>query len=140
MGLNAVGTVKDTSVLVLKHPNPAVKGPIPGPNGQPLSVTLWGPYSEPYRAAMRAQQQSRIESMTEGEQAPVLSYDEIEASMEELAIACVMDWNISFEGDEVLPLTRENIEAVFRAHPWVRDQVVGKVGNVGDFIEPPKQP
>jgi hypothetical protein len=138
MGLNSVGVVKHTTTVILKDPRDR-KTDIPGPGGQPLSVTLYGPYSETYRQLMRQQQQSRMADLALGDpdKRATLSLDEIETLNEAMLRGCIESWNMSFEGDEVLPLTDENIDAVFTGHPWVRDQLLEVFGQVSRFLERP---
>jgi hypothetical protein len=138
MGLNSVGVVKHTSTVVLKDPRDR-KTEIPGPGGKPLSITLYGPYSETYRRLMRQQQQERMADLTaaDAEKRATLTIEEVEELNEAMLRGCIESWNMSFEGDEVLPLTEENINAVFTAHPWVRDQLLEVFGQVSRFLERP---
>jgi hypothetical protein len=140
MGLNDVGTIKETTEVILLHPRDGT--PIPGPGGKPLSITLHGPYSERYKAVLRKQQQRRMQDMSRGagRGALTVTIEEIEQNSDEIVKACLDGWNISFEGDEVLPMTPENIDAVFKAHPWVRDQIDRALGNVADFLAPSTTP
>lgn len=136
MGLNAVGTVKDTTEVLLYHPRTGSE--IPGPQGKPLSVTIHGPYSAKYKSFMRKQQQARLQNVTrQNRNALNITAEELEAGAMDLIIACIESWNMSFEGDKVLALTEENIREVFKQHPWVRDQIDAAMGNAADFLEPP---
>ena len=136
MGLSDVGTTKDTAEVVLYHPRTGDE--IPGPNNKPLSVTVHGPYSPKYKAFVRKQQQSRLQSVSKQHRNTLtITADEIEQGALDLIIACIESWNLSFEGDAVLPLNEENIREVFRQHPWVRDQLDAAMGNAADFLEPP---
>lgn len=139
MGLSDVGTIKETTEIRLYHPRTG--DDIPGPGGKPLSVTVHGPYSAKYKAFTRKQQQARLQSVTrQNRNALNITAEEIERGAVDLIIACIESWNISFEGDKVLPLNEANIREVFERHPWVRDQIDMAMGNAADFLEPPKTP
>lgn len=130
MGLNSIGKVQDTAVITLRHPKTGK--PIPGPNAAPMSVTLYGPYSKHYKAAMRAQQQARL---AEGREE--LTYEESEAMQVDLLVTCITDWSVALD-TAALPCNPDTIRMVFDEHPWVRDQLLIAHGSAGHFLAVPK--
>ena len=139
MSLRDVGTVKDTTTVTLYHP--ATGKDLLNADGSPMTVTVHGPYSAHYKAVLREQQQRRITDMPArvSRSSTALDPEEIEAMTRELTIRCVETWNITLEGDAMLPFSREAVEGVFAEFPWVRDQVSAAMGNVADFLEPQKK-
>ena len=121
---------------MLRHPR--TDEPIPGPNNLPLSVTVHGPYSTRYRDILRKRQQARLMTATKGGVRKQIDMSDIEDDTEQLMVCCIEAWNMSFEGDEVLDLTPDNIRDVFKQHPWVRDQISAVLMSAADFLEPPK--
>lgn len=135
MSLRDVGTIKDTTVVTLKHP--ATRKPLPNADGTPMTVTVYGPYSARYKAVIREQQQARMGEAVGDALAP-LTPDEIEALSDELMVRCIADWHITLEGDEPLPYSPEAAEQVIAEFPWLRDQINAAMGNVATFLEPSK--
>jgi hypothetical protein len=111
---------------------------LPGPNNLPLSVTVHGPYSTRYRDILRKRQQARLMTATKGGLRRQIDMSDIEDDTEQLMVGCIEAWNMSFEGEDVLDLTPDNISDVFKQHPWVRDQISAVLMSAADFLEPPK--
>ena len=130
MGLNAVGKVKQTTTVALT--DPVTRRPLPGPKGKPMAVQLHGPYSKRYKAAVRAAQQTLMQD--DG----TLAEGVADTFGTDVLIACIESWNVSLEGDDVLPCTPEMIRQVFEAHPWVQTQIEAAFGNTASFLERPK--
>jgi hypothetical protein len=137
MSLRDVGTVKDTTTITLYHPGTGKD--LFNADKTPMTVVIHGPYSERYKSVIREQQQRRMTDMTRGGRSPSMDPEELDAMTRELAVRCVEDWAITLEGDETLPFSKAAVEAVFAEFPWVRDQIIGAMGNVADFLDTPKK-
>jgi len=137
MSLRDVGTVKDTTTITLYHPGTGKD--LLNADATPMTVVIHGPYSERYKAVIRDQQQRRMTDMTRGGRSTTMNPDELDAMSRELAVRCVEDWAITLEGDEKLPFSPQAVESVFAEFPWVRDQIMGAMGNVADFLDTPKK-
>lgn len=130
MGLNAVGKVKQTTTVTLTDPE--TRKPLPGPKGKPMTVVLHGPYSKRYKAAVRAEQHRLVQ---EGSAPADGAADTFGTAV---LIACIESWNVSLEGDDVLPCTPETIRQVFDEHPWVQTQIETAFGSAASFLDRPK--
>jgi hypothetical protein len=135
MSLRDVGTIKDTTTITLQHP--ATGKSLLNADGTPMTVVLHGPYSERYKSVLRDQQQRRMTEMGRGTRA-TMSPDELDAFASELLVRCIDDWSITLEGDEKLPFSADAVESVMAEFPWVKDQINAVMGNIADFLEPPK--
>lgn len=136
MSLRDVGTVKDTTTLTLHHP--ATGKPLLNADGTPMTVVLHGPYSERYKGVLRDQQQRRMTDMGRATRT-TMTPEEIDSFANDLLVSCIEDWSITLEGDEKLPFSRDAVESVMAEFPWVKDQINAVMGNIADFLEPPKR-
>jgi hypothetical protein len=137
MSLREIGTVKDTTVITLRHPDSRKPNPI-NADGTPMTITVHGPYSARYKAALRARQQAWMADADRATGGLTLTPDEVEASTKMMLIACIEDWSITIEGDAKLPFSPEAAEQVFAEFPWVYDQVSAAAGSVSNFLDAPK--
>lgn len=137
MSLRDVGTVKDTTTITLYHP--ATGADLLNADGTPMTVTIHGPYSARYKGILRDQQQKRVAEISRPGARATMTAAEIEALTDDLLRQCVETWEITLEGDEKLPFSREAVDDVFTEFPWLKDQVNAALGNVADFLEPPKR-
>jgi hypothetical protein len=136
MSLRDVGTVKDTTTVTLQHP--ATGKALLNADGTTMTVVLHGPYSERYKSVLRDQQQRRMTEMGRGTR-PTMTPDEIDSFANELLVRCIEDWSITLEGDDKLPFSREAVESVLEEFPWMKDQINSVMGNIADFLEPPRR-
>jgi len=137
MGLKDIGTVKETTVITITDPRDGTA--ILNADKTPMTVTIYGPYSQTYRSVLRAQQQKRAADMTRAARS-TLDPDELEAMSSELTLQCIADWNLTLEGAKKLPFTPENVAMVLTDYPWLRDQINAAMGNVAYFLDSPKTP
>ena len=135
MSLADVGKMKQTTVVVLKHPDPTKK--LKNPDGAPMTVTLHGPYSDRYKAVTRAQQQRR---MTELEAAGDTSLDQetLDAYTRELVVGCIDSWSIWATPDLEMVFSPAAAEGLFNEHPWILDQLSRALGRTASFLDAPK--
>ncbi len=135
MSLRAVGKVKDTTTLVVR--DPVSRDPLKTIGGGDMTVTIHGPFSEHYKTVLRDQQQRRTTELA-GKGSPTMSPEELEEFSRELMFRCIESWTVTLEGDEIVPLEREAVDAVFAEFPWLRDDIEMAFGSRGNFLERPK--
>lgn len=136
MSLRDVGKVKDTTTVTIYHP--ATSKPLLNADKTAMTVVLHGPYSARYKGVLREQQQRRLaDSPRAGRM--TLDADEIESMSSDLLLQCIESWDITLEGDKKLPAyTQDAGMKILAEFPWLRDQLQAAMGNVADFLEPPK--
>ena len=137
MSLADVGKIKETTVVTLKHPDPSKT--LKNPNGEPMTVTLNGPYSTRYKTILREQQQQRMTEMALGQE-PTRSAEEVDADWRALIAGCIESWSIWETDKEELLFTPEAALDLFQRHPWIYDQLGGAMGRAGNFFESPEKP
>lgn len=135
MSLADVGKMKQTTVVVLKHPDPAKK--LKNPDGGAMTVTLHGPYSDRYRAVTRAQQQQRMTEL-EAVGDATLDQETLDAYTRELVVGCIESWCIWDTPDTELVFSSEAADALFDDHPWILDQLNRALGRTANFLDKPK--
>jgi hypothetical protein len=136
MSLRDVGTVKDTTVVTLRHPNPRKPDPV-NADGTPMTVTVHGPYSARYKKVMRERQQKWLsESDRTGRQLS-LTPEDVENTTRETIMACVETWDLTLEGDTRLPYNPETAAMVFEEFPWVYEQIASALGDISNFLDAP---
>jgi len=106
------------------------------------NITVRGPRSQVVRehARIKLQQaQARdVAARRRGKPEP-LSLDEVEDSMIELATIYTMGWaGIESAPGQSLPFSEQAARDLYRAHPWLRDQVIEEAQELGNFIKPSK--
>ena len=137
MSLRDVGTVKDTTVITLRHPDPRKPNPV-NADGTPMTVTMHGPYSARYKAALREKQQAWLADADRSTGSMTLSPDEIEESTRAMLVACIETWDITLDGPDKLPFSTDAARQVFDEFPWVFEQLAAAAGNVSNFLDVPK--
>lgn len=137
MSLRDVGTVKDTTVITLRHPDPRKPNPV-NADGTPMTVTMHGPYSARYKAALREKQQAWLADADRSTGSMTLSPDEIEESTRAMLVACIETWDITLDGPDKLPFSADAARQVFDEFPWVFEQLAAAAGNVSNFLDVPK--
>lgn len=136
MSLRSVGKIKDVTTITVC--DPITRKPLKTVGGaEDMTVTLHGPFSDRYKAVMREQQQRRATDPGAGA-SPTLTRDEIDEYYRELLFKCIDCWTVTLEGDVIVPLDREAVDAVFVEFPWLRDDIDMALGSRGNFLERPK--
>lgn len=113
------------------------------PTGEPIGATFTvrGPQSP----AVRRHQQARLELLRQRELAAKrhrkepepLTLDELQAALVELAVAYTIGWQGVEEDDgSAVPFDDDAARGLYRAHPWLRDQVIEQGSDLGNFIKP----
>lgn len=136
MSLRSVGKTKATTTITVC--DPVTRQPLKTIGGEEdMTVTLHGPYSDHYKQVLREQQQRRTTEMV-GKGSPTMSPEELDEFSRDLLFKCIESWTVTLEGDEIVPLEREAVEAVFTEFPWLRDDIDVALGSRGNFLERPK--
>jgi hypothetical protein len=62
--------------------------------------------------------------------------EELEQQLVELAVVYTTGWEGIADGGQPMPCTADNARRLYRAHPWLRSQVVAEAQNLGNFVRP----
>ncbi len=99
---------------------------------QPVTMTVAGSYSAAYRKAESAFTQKLAKQKRSG----VTVAEMLARRQMELTAACVLAWDgFTYDGDKPLPLSVENVIAVFEAAQWIYDQAVEAVNDHAGFSQ-----
>lgn len=134
MSLRSVGTLKETTVVTLRHPDPRNK--LKKADGKPMTVVLHGPYSARYKKVLREQQRRVAEGMTSDSAITDL---DTEAFTEELLIGCIDSWDIELDPGEALPFDEATARQILTDYPWLFEQLKQVFGNVARFLDKPSE-
>lgn len=136
MSLRSVGKTKATTSITVC--DPVTRQTLKTIGGEEdMTVTLHGPYSDHYKQVLREQQQRRTTEMV-GKGSSTMSPEELDEFSRDLLFRCIKSWTVTLEGDEIVPLEREAVDAVFAEFPWLRDDIDMALGNRGNFLERPE--
>lgn len=138
MALKDIGNLQDTVTVTLKHPDPRQKL-TPNADGTPMTVTIYGPHSTHYKSILREQQQRRVDEGLTGDALASLSVEDIEAMNEDALRRCIVDWNLTLEGEEKFPFSQKNVDVLFAEVNWIVDQLYAAQGNTSAFLAPSKK-
>jgi hypothetical protein len=110
--------------------------PVRDAKGDPypdVSITVVSIDSDRYRDFKRKTGQAQLDKVvTFGRLRPQV--DEVNEEIIDTLVACTVEWT-GFEKDgEPLPPTPENVRAVYKAAPWIRDQVNLFMGDRRNFF------
>lgn len=113
----------------------------PKDNSTPLGIfiTIMGTDSDEFRKIRSAQNRQRVAKLSKGNRT-IVSADEIDAAAIELLVACTKSWRdgtkitITLRGEE-LPCIPMNVEKLFKAMPWIREQVDVAINDRANFIK-----
>lgn len=133
MSLREVGTVRDTTEITLY--NPKTRATLYNADGSPMTVTVYGPYSEEYRKVQHDLSNRRLKRAQRGGSGMTITAEEASEAAEELLARIVAGWNLTVD-TKPEPFTAESVRAVFKEFPWVKEQVDAVLGDTSDFLEP----
>lgn len=115
----AVGQAAETAEMTLVHP---VSGePLLNDDESEMVITVAGLDSPRYKEVSHRQQDARLQAAQRRQGAP-LSASKIERDALELLAECVISWRITIESSNP-PCNKEAAISLFKAYPWVREQV-----------------
>jgi hypothetical protein len=132
MGLRNIGKIKETTEVVLY--DPASGAVLLNADKSEMTITLYGPYSEQYKAAERAQTNRRLARAQRSGRGITITAEQIEAESFDLLVKCVAGWNITLD-KEPEPFSESAVRDTLTEFPWVRAQVDAGFGDTAAFLE-----
>lgn len=123
----------DTTTVELKLPN-AEETPLLNPDGSPMSIEVYGSFSDQYRSIIDAQQNLRIKKASKNGGKVTFSAEEVRENRMALAVGCVKSWNITFNG-KCPECTPDNVRQVFSEYPFIRLAVEMAIETPDNFLE-----
>lgn len=105
------------------------------------TITVRGPHSEAVREharlKLRESQTRELVARKRGKSVEPLTLDDVESNLVALAVAYTMGWDgMETQPGQPLPFSPAAAAEVYRAHPWMRDQVIEEAQDLGNFIKP----
>lgn len=98
-----------------------------------ITFKVAGIDSDVHKKAARDAQRKRLNTLARGGQMK-LTPEELEAEGLALLVVCVLDWSGVEEKGVPLPCTPQNVEKVFEACPWIKDQIDSAIGDRALFL------
>lgn len=89
-----------------------------GAERKPVTLLVAGTYSKIYRRTIDSQREKLLKQRRSS-----LSSEQIARQQLEAIAACILGWEGIFNGDQALPLNKENAITLLESAPWVREQV-----------------
>lgn len=112
----------------------------PDGTGTGAKITVCGPDSvaaRTYATRRFAELQAKeTAARRAGREAESPRAEELEEQLIELAVVYTTSWSDVLDGGQVLACTPDNARRLYRAHPWLRSQVVVEAQNLGNFVRP----
>ena len=96
-------------------------------------IILAGADSEVYRAAQRKIANKRLSNPSFRGQFK-LTVEQLEVETLELLARCTLSWREVVYKGEQMPCTPENAKMLYKALPWLRDQVNGFIEDRSNFL------
>lgn len=124
---------KSDTVIVELH-NPIDFTPLVLDDGTPMTVEVYGKFSDRYKQIQNSQQNARLKrAQRSGGKIPVTA-QELRAERLNLVVSCVKSWNIVL--DKKTPdCTPDSVKNVFERLPWVMDQVEEAMEDTQAFLK-----
>jgi hypothetical protein len=106
-------------------------------NGKPLKTVIFllGRDSDKFKAIQAAQSQARLKKAQRSGGRSGLDPADMERDGIELLAACTLGWDDLVLNGRVVPFSVENAEAVYAAHPWIKEQVDVAIGDRAVFTK-----
>jgi hypothetical protein len=123
----------DTATIELKLPD-ADETPLINPDKTPMTIEVYGSFSETYRTVIDAQQDRRIKKASRSGGKATFSADDIRQNRLELVLACVKSWNITM-GGACPPCTPEEVKRVVLEYPFIRMQIEMAIETPDHFLQ-----
>jgi hypothetical protein len=125
---------KKSDTVVVELHNPVDFTPLVRNDGTPMTVEVYGKFSDKYKQVQNSQQNARLKrAQRSGGKVPVTA-QELRAERLNLVVTCVKDWNIVLDG-ETPPCTPDSVKSVFDRLPWVMDQVEEAMEDTQAFLK-----
>lgn len=105
-------------------------------SGVPVALLVVGSDSKRYRLFSHKAQNRRLKSLTSGRARKVdLDAEEIERDNIALAVHCVIGWTGLESGGQPVEFSKENVERLFAAQPYIRELVSAFIEDRVNFLE-----
>lgn len=133
MDLDAIDTNAGSFAVELMHPGTGAA--LLDDQGNPITISVVGKYSDQYIKVQKAQQNRRLKAA--GRKGLKLTADELEAEANELIAACITGWSGIVIGGEVLEFSLGNARKLI-ANPkmaWVKEQLDVAIGDEANFTK-----
>lgn len=122
----ATKTFDDYATLQLR--DPITDEVLTDNDGNPVTITLYGRDSSVYRQAENREANKRL-----SKRKFKATKEQLDASGLEILAACTKDWSgIEWEG-ELMSCSQDNARKLYKAAPWVREQVDEFVDDRANF-------
>lgn len=114
-----------------------IKSPVDGKvltkdNGKPMTVSIYGPYSDHFRKVAHEQAKKRLTKAKDSKTEVTL--EEYQDFALDTLSATVVDWDIQFD-KKALPFSPEKAKEIFKALPWLIEQVREEQDNLTNFFK-----
>lgn len=131
--LASIGMTKadEGSTMVIAHP--VTRQPIMMANGQPMSITLTGRFSETNRRTLRRIQVERVELLADRQ---TVTEEHITKENIEQLCACTMGWNIDELDGAPFPCSPANIRKLWtdKRFLWLHERALAFIGEDRNFL------
>lgn len=121
----------DTIVIDLKHP--VTEEPLVKDDGKVMTITVYAPHSNTYKAQIHDQTNKRIQKAAKGKKVTFTSED-MEASTLELLVKTTKDWNIQFNNKSP-KFTPAEAADLYAKVPWLKQQVLDAQEDYSAFLK-----
>ena len=122
---------KDTTEVELRLPNQTL---ITHDDGVPMTITVYGVYSDKYRDALDAQQTIRIKRAQASGGKMTLTPEELRADRFSFVVSMVQSWNITLDGEKP-ECSQRTVRDLFERLPFVYDAVNSNIEDGQSFLE-----
>lgn len=129
--LNLIPT-DDTVVVIIKHP--VTEEPLLKDDGKEMTITVYAPHSEVYKAAVHEQTNKRLQKAAKTKKTSITAED-IEAASLELLVKTTKDWNIQLSGKSP-KFSDKEARDVYNKLPWLKVQVIEAQEDFSAFLKP----
>jgi hypothetical protein len=128
--LDTVAACDKGAEVELRHPT---KG-----TGLGMFISVLGRDSSVFKNTSRNTVDQRLRrdalQARRGREAEVRTTAEIEQTNMELLVACTTGWRNIRHNGELLAFNAANVEMIYRAYPWIYDQINDAIGSLENFL------
>ena len=138
-GLRDAGEAKDTLTINIKKPRADMED-FSNPDGSPVTITVYGPFSEHYRKTRRALERELAEG--KGVMTDAQREEAVDMLMRRTLERCVKDWNFTLDSGpkaQKEPFAPEKVSDIFAEMPWLYEQVEAQFWDNSNFLGKPEK-
>ena len=121
----------DTITVEIKHP--VTEEALVKDDGKVMTITVYAPHSNIYKAQIHDQTNKRIQKAAKGKKVTFTSED-MEASTLELLVKTTKDWNIQFNNKSP-KFTAAEAADLYAKVPWLKQQVLDAQEDYSAFLK-----